>query len=73
MRREIQNRELFPTQVRFSSEQSTLVITSLPCCPVFVPHSTGGLLPVGPVMVKLSVQTPDMATSVMSKNVKSNL
>ena len=44
----------------------------LPCIPVNVPHKSIGFLPVGPLIVKESVQTP-AAVSTKSKLSKSNL
>ena len=44
----------------------------LPCIPVRVPQRSIGFLPVGPAIVKESVQTPKVV-STMSKLVKSSL
>ena len=44
----------------------------LPCNPVSVPHKSMGFLPVGPAMVKESVHTPAVV-STMSKLSKSSL
>ena len=49
-----------------------LFISYLPCIPVRVPQRSIGFLPVGPLIVKESVQTP-VVVSTMSKLSKSSL
>ena len=49
-----------------------LFISYLPCIPVRVPQRSMGFLPVGPLIVKESVQTP-VVVSTMSKLSKSSL